>query len=580
MFRLGIFFDRLFGALCGFNSKSMRKLNFRDQLKIKFLSIWGLIGTLICAFSSAYLTFHATNVIWLAVLFFIFVAFLLIALQILLVTSSGMDLTIKPMDRKKWRPSIFRFITVLIIGIIFSQPVVFTTMALNNFLNSNASIQNLNVQEQAIINKYKNNIKENNLQITKVQTLRNLIDENAPNVIPRYVKKALIIDDGKTVGPINNTVNILKGLGFQTTHVSKVYGANLEFKIKDYFEHLDSGDISLVIYRGNAKVSLSQTLMLVNSDLKSTEDGVEVDNIITIIKNRKPLNSYFLFSIPSIELNSISLDLIKWPKQGNAFSAFLINDNANETLLDIFTSKLLTSKEMNTALANTIASAKENITDSQKLQYYQPTTLPFFLSWSEGLFYEKYDKESLKKILPKNESCNIYTEFDQKLVARCLTSEESISNSQIRFMNEMMITDVENIESLKKQKILKPSIIFNYFGAIWEHKFSTFIFTILAIFSISGGIIIRDFFTSAIVSYESENNKLSRVTVHLAFKQYRQKLRDLRKAMMLEGEFFDNDTIQHPLYRIPIPKKITKNDIKNDEFYNLLSSQINSKYKS
>lgn len=573
---MNAFFYKWLSELSGFNPEVMQKLGTKDQYTLLTLSVWGLLGTLLSAFSVAYLVQYATESFLSSLVSFLLCFFVLVSLHVLLVTSSGMELKTKAISRSQWLPSRYRPLTYFIVGLFFSQSIALTFLSTTQQLESNVSIHYLDLQIESIKSRYSNYSDLKNLRLLQLETYRNFAEKNAPDVTAKYVKKAFLIDDGDASEPLRALKDKLSGLGFEVTSIEKAYGADLDIKIKTYYDQVNAGDISLFVYRGPSRVALDNSLELTQPKPALISHSVDADSLISILSNKKTLASYFLFSLPP---GSSPSKNIKLKSHENTYIVSLSDDSQGE-LINTFVKNLDSSNELSNAI-NTTTSEFSNNDKNKRLVLASLLKLPIFLSWNPGLFHKEMSKTEMEDLIPSTDYCKTYTGFTQDTFAKCLEAEESIVNSELQFINDVREKNIQSIEAVKLKKLQNPSIVMNYSGWLAKHIFLWILFTLFSIGLVSGAYIVRDFLKpESIVRYESRSVQLSRVRLHQQFKEYRRIVTDIRKRYIKDGEQFDDIVIQHPLYKVHSKERKKKPNSNGDDLYKVLADALKNNIRS
>jgi hypothetical protein len=573
------FISKVLLELNGFNQEVIAKLLVRDQFILILLSLWGLIGTVLSSFSVAYIVDYATDSTLSGIICFFISFFVLTSLHVLLVTSSGMELSIKSQNRLNWRPSNFRPLSYFMVGVLFSQPIVLTYLSMTQQLESAVSIQHLNLQVDSIKKRYASYAELKKLQLLQLQTYRNIADMNGPDVTSMYVKKALLIDDGDASETLKELKESLITLGFDVSLISKVFETNLDIEIKNYYEKINPGDISIFVYRGPSKITSDHSLEMTQAKAGLFSHSVDADSLISIISNKKVLASYFLFSLsPDIEKIKENKS-INWESHENTYVASLGNDVYGD-LIKTFTKNLSNAVELNSVASST---ASKLIASDSTLQLLQttPAKLPVFLTWSKNLFFKDMNKLEMEALIPVKDSCRTYTIFEQNTFAKCLEAEEIIVKSELQFINDMQDKNIQSIEVVKAKKLKSPSIVMNYSGWVVKHFSLAIFYSLFAIVIVVGAFIIRDQYkTGSINRYEAKRVQLSRIYLHNEFKTYRNVLRKVIKRFVNNGEPFDEVSIQHPLYKPYSKDREQKADVDGDDLYKMLAEALKNNMRS
>ena len=115
----------IFSRLSGFDLNVLRSMPKETARRLELFGLWTFISVLACCFSVAYMTFIATRVWILSLAAFFFFFFSLYLIQLLLITTSFIELETSPRKIQKWKPTRARLTIFILIGLLFSQPLVF-----------------------------------------------------------------------------------------------------------------------------------------------------------------------------------------------------------------------------------------------------------------------------------------------------------------------------------------------------------------------------------------------------------------------------------------------------------------------
>jgi hypothetical protein len=556
----------------GLDPEVTRRLGLKEQLSLASISLWGLAGTLLSAFSMAYIVEYVTDSTLLGTVGFVLCFFVLISLHVLLVTSSSIELNTKHSKRQQWIPTKFRPLSYFMVGLLFSQPIVLTTLSLTNSLESNVSIQSLHSQIEVIKSKYASFAALKNLKLMQIQSFRNVVDKDAPDVTIKYKKKAFLINNDDASEIFNDLEEALQAKGFQVTLISKTFGENLDLKFKEYYADINPGDISLIVFRGPSRVSPDHSLEITKPNAGFLSHAVDVDSLISIIANKKPLASYLLFSLLPNHVGARDTNGITWFNHENTYIASQMND-MQAALLKSFVNNLKNSDDM-----NEIVHLATRSTDAAELNQTSRLKLPIFMSWEKGYFYKQMTSAQLEDLLPASDYCQTYSKYAQITFAECLAAEERMVIGELQFIEEMRAKNIESVDQVIARKLKSPSIVMSYTGWVRKHGFLTIFLTLISILFVAGGYITRDFLAiNSIVKYETKSVQLSKICLHHEFKLFRTVIRKVRKNYSQEGEHLDNTEIQHPLYKPVIKVRKRKPNSSPDDLYKTLKEAISNK---
>lgn len=569
------FFEKVLLELNGLDPDITRRLGLKDQLSLASISLWGLTGTLLSAFSIAYIVEYVTDSTLLSTVVFLLCFFVLISIHVLLVTSSSIELNTKPSKRHQWIPTKFRPLSYFMVGLLFSQPIVLTTLSLTNNLESNVSIQSLYSQIEVIKSKYASYATLKKLKLMQIQSYRNIVDKDAPDVTIEYKKKAFLIDNDDASEIFNELKEALQAKGFKVTLIVKVFGEDLDLKLKGYYEGINPGDISLIVFRGPIRVSSDHSLEITKPNAGFLSHTVDVESLISIIANKKPLASYLLFSLPPNQVGTNEARDVHWSNHESTYIASRNND-AHAGLLKSLVDNLSNSDEMN----ETVQLTTQSIDAAESVQT-PSLRLPIFMSWEKGYFYKEFNSAQMENLLPTTDYCKTYAKYEQITFAECLLAEERMVKGELQFIEEMRTKNIQSVEKVIARKLKSPSVVMNYTGWVTNHGFFTFLLTFIAIVLVVGGYITRDLLAiGSIVRYETKSVQLSKICLHHEFRLFRIIIRKVRKKFSQQGEHFDNAHIQHPIYKPIIKERKKKSNSSPDDLYKTLKEAISNKQRN
>lgn len=562
----------IFSYLCGFTSKYISRIEDRSKKVLERLSFWSLTSIILCATSTSFLIYKSKGNLSLAICSFLFLILLLISLQALLITSSCIELDIDPTIINKWKPAKFRSFIFILLGLLFSQPLVFTAEAMLNDLNNNVSVTKLNIQEDSVKERFIHYESEKNLELLQKKIYLSLFDPDAPDFTSQYVKKALIINNVHKNKNPTSLIKTLGDMGFSVFELHDLNISNFEFELKKYRDKLNSGDISIIIYNGKFISTNNKNYLLPTDYSSNIDEAVDLDNLVSSINKKRLLMSSFVLYLQqnSIQSPQKGVNNFKFP-DGNLALINLTDSNINENnSFALILGKNISNHDdiqniFHKIYQDLLAATNFN---KQSIKLINKLNLPIFLNGKPDFHNIKYSQSEIINILSKKELCSDFSAGDNKIISNCLKAEIKILENEKVFLNDIMVQDIKNIEKVKKNKLLKPSLVFNYFGDLWNHKLKTIFYSLIAMFFISGGFIFRDHYFDSINAYEYQNFRNNRLDVLLNFRVYRNKTQLIRKFIKPIGEFFYFSKLHHPLNEFKIKEpKINRNASAIDDFY-------------
>ena len=312
----------LFSKISGFDTSNLEKLPTADRWKIETFSLWGLLSSLACAFSAAYLFKITTHSSITAAIAGITVFFCFLAIQGLLVSNRGEHFGTLKSDDIAIQPSRFNIFIYLLLTVLFTQPLLILIsqqidgdkIAGINKLEHDLKLQNsdnINSINQSHIKNQLARVRENinllggnpSLYIAIENQLRNE-DEIAKGIdkdlnLSLASRKALVFGNVKYhFGGLRYTViqakmmkDKLEKMGFKVTLVLDSTRQTMEYEIDKYAQTLKPGDISFVFFDGHG-VQIDKVNYLVPID---DENGyVSINRIMESIHDKKTLVSIFM----------------------------------------------------------------------------------------------------------------------------------------------------------------------------------------------------------------------------------------------------------------------------------------------
>ncbi len=543
--------------------------------KIELFSCWTFFSVIACCFSVSYMAYIATRV-WLISFAAFFLLFLFLYLvQILLITSTFIEIQTSPGKVEKWRPTKTRIIIFIIIGLLFSQPLIFlykdSISDVNQKINSSALKEmQRNVEDR--INTY---VAEKKLTIFQKKNILSQINEDQMNDLAyQNRKKALIIFNEGSENLQGSVTKNLENSGFQVTKYFKVDKENLNLFFDLYKRSLNPGDVSIIYYVGKYNISNNKVFLLpIDSQEKGQQD---LQSFTSSLIQVKPFASiYFLYLIDEADKPVSLFDFnIKAPSSSIFFIAKGSNDlNEIKLLNSSFIKTILSDERVDKSLAL--------LNDDLSKQDKNKTLLIDNLK--QNSFYIRNPKkhkvltdEELYNILPAEEYCSNFISLKNKKYLRsCLDYQINSIQRGIVFFEDLKAAEKEKIKKLMEYKRKNSFKLLTYFSDVSENKLEHFLYIIFAVIFISGGFILRDVSANCVDTYEQLSYKSNRINVLSDFRRFRSYAKSLRLHLTRGNEKVTLLSFPHP-FKAKENKDLVINDSADaaDMFYKNLKSQL------
>lgn len=566
-----------FSRLSGFDLHVLRLIPRLAAKKIELFSCWTFFSVIACCFSVSYMAYIATRV-WLISFAAFFLLFLFLYLvQILLITSTFIEIQTSPGKVEKWRPTKTRIIIFIIIGLLFSQPLIFlykdSIPDVNQKINT-SSLKKMQRNVEDRINKYE---AEKKLTIFQKKNILSQINEDQMNDLTyQNRKKALILFNGGSENLQGSVTKDLENSGFEVTKYFKVDKENLNLVFDLYRRSLNPGDVSIIYYVGKYNISNKKVFLLpIDSQEKGQQDLQSFTS--SLIQVRPFASIYFLYLIDETQTDKpFSLfDInIKAPSSSILFIAKGSNDlNEIKLLSSSFIKAILSDERVDKSLAL--------LNDDLSKQDKNKTLLIDNLK--QNSFYIRNPKkhkvltdEELYSILPAEEYCSNFISLkNKKYLKSCLNYQINSIERGIVFFEELKAAEKEKIKKLMEYKKKNSFKLLTYFSDVSENKFEHFLYIIFAVIFISGGFILRDISTNCVDTYEQLSYMSNRINVLSDFRKFRSYAKSLRQHLTRGNEKVTLLSFPHP-FKVKENKDLVINDSADaaDMFYKNLKSQL------
>ena len=315
------------------------------------LSYWLTLGSvLIMALSGAFIPFLRPTIDWsliaTSIAIFIVVFIFAVSMQRLFVTMGGYALHDDPSEIIIWRPKPLRIILILVMAVVFSQPIL---LFINEyFALGGASVQkNINLyvdkkvalfefsQRQAIQEQIDNLIRDKVILSDRLEQLtgksfgNSVMGQNG-SIVPLRVmqnlevgskRKALLIGSKSYTNgftPLDNSLtdvrsmsDLLTGMGYAVLTSEDESSDLIQLKINRYIKSLRPGDYSVIYYAGHGFQSDGHNF-ITSKDANGEEiskginRAIKVTPIVEQVASRKPALNVLLLDacqswIPSLK---------------------------------------------------------------------------------------------------------------------------------------------------------------------------------------------------------------------------------------------------------------------------------------
>ncbi len=572
----------IFSRLSGFEADTLEYLPKNASRKIEWFSFWTFISVFLCCISVSYMVQIETKTWILSVATFFFLFFILYLIQSLLVTCSFIELETTPDNVEKWKPTKARVIIFVFIGVLFSQPLIFYYKALASELSTNVSIGKLENLEKNIIEKTDFYEADKKLSILQKKNIIGQINgEHNSSVVNDEAKKALVLFNGGSNSSEENFAKNLESNGFKVTKQRDVDKEHFNVLLNSYLETLKPGDVSLIFFVGKYQEHFGKIYLLptdFNSDINET---VDLQSYISSLSKRKLFASLFFFGFignPSSNLSTTDFKLLAGPDSLILIKNGVAVNNELDDLIKRFTKGLSSLDKVDVsflALSNDLS----NNNNGNSVRLINNLHQPIYLNESK----EKKDltDEDAAKILPAKEYCSNFSSIGKKYVERCLIYQINVIQDGLEYLESVKRSEINKLEKLKDIKKHNSSPLVNYFGSLADNKFKLLVNTLVAVFLISGGFLLRDIGTDSIDLYEKINYKRNKINVLLSFKKFRIDAKKMRIYFLSKDEKVSIANFPNP-FRPKNTNKVNVNKDKgaSDDFFDSLKKVLNSQSES
>jgi hypothetical protein len=496
------------------------------------------------------------------------------------VTSSFIEIETAPGNVYKWKPTKSRLIIFAFIGILFSQPLVFLYESVFFVSTKNASVEKLNDIEKSIIDRIYSYEADKKLAISQKRNLIALVNgEQNSAVINNDVRKALVIFNEAQGSFQDSFAKELESIGFSVQNLTDVNSENLNLALTQYASSIRPGDVSFIFFVGRYKIKQRKFFLLPSDSNSIIEDAVDLQTYISQFNKSKPLASLFIFNL--INNDSSDFHLAANKLQAPSDSLLLVRHSSNEKKeLDGFIKAVLEKLSSSEAINSSFSAlAKDYINKSSNdnlLKLVGDPQQTIYLNKSKEIKLLS-DQEILGLIPAKEIYCSKFVRAGKKYLISCLSSQINVLQDSINYWESVKQNKVKQIERLKQENSKNPSRLVNFFQTIEDNLLSSLFHTLIAIFIISGGFLLRDVGADSIDIYERFNFKRNRINVLMDFRTFRINAKNMRLYFM--GAFEKSSIRDFPNpFRASKLDRIVINKAPNasDDFFDSLKIKLKS----
>lgn len=524
----------LFSRLSGFSVDTLRHLPKNATQKIELLSFWTFLGVFFSCLSVAYIIQISTKVWVLSMLSFFFIFFVLYLIQSLLLTTSFIEIETLPGNVYKWQPTKVRVIIFSFIGILFSQPVVFLYKSV--FFNSttNVSVEKLDNLKKNVVDRIGLYKADKELSILQRRNFIALINgEQNGAAVSNNAKKALIVFNEGSIATQNAFEKELQSIGFSVQNLKAVNSDNFNLSLTQYSRSIRPGDVSFIFFVGKYKEKQSKFFLLPSDSNTKIEDAVDLQAYVSQFNKSKPLASLFVFNLIDDDSSNFFLaanklkapfDSIILVKHGSLKSKEL--DNFIKSVLE----KLSGTETIKSSFWGFVRDHANKSINDPSLKLIDNLQQTIYLNNSKKV--KVLSDQEILDMMPVKGYCSKFANAGKKYVIACLTSQIDVLQDGINYLDRVKNNELEKIEKLKEYKSKNPSMLVNFFQTIESNLFASFFYTLVAIFLISGGFLLRDLGKDSIDVYERFNFKRNRINVLVEFRRFRINAKRMRLGFM------------------------------------------------
>jgi hypothetical protein len=571
--------------LSGFESDGLQTLSDKVVSELKFNSFLAFAGIFLSGVSVAYLVGFCTGSWLMALLSGLIIVILMIALQVLVLTTTGYELNKEISELDHWRPTIWRFVIFILMFLILSQPLL---LFIHDSFNPN-EIKNLLIEEKLLHKEFFENSLKNqedllHLEVAQQDELLSQLhskkQSGSSNILApistRYQnlsiqsdadprRKALVIGNQSYKSyPLNNPVkdandlaNKLSSMGFNVTLLTDGSRKDMEIALEKYIQTIHAGDISLLYFSGHGFQDHGNNYLLpldFTDFVRSKAIGLNL-TIESISRQSPQANIVIIDACRSFSKNA-SGGLAATEAGLNTYIA--LASKPGQTAGDgppgtngIFTKSILSKIANPTDIDNIFRDVRKEVAESTANK--QETWTAHNLSGR--LILLSPDRMGINTQNQFHDASVPVSHNDHRL-SFCESSAAKMSgDAQVQFIERCskavilrLQDDLDEHAALTSQEVAKidkellnpehgPAELLTAFYSLWSHPKFSIVGTILITLILAYGFFIRDMFPANLREYERSMYYKNRSFITRHFEKMNNVVENLKYAPKIMSEY-------------------------------------------
>lgn len=534
---------RIFCTIAGFQPDIVNKLPVAVVRRLGIDSAWALGGILACGVSTVYLFWFCTASWVVAIASGLIVVAILVALQGIVITGTGFDFSQTAEARHRWRPSKARAGLFILLGVIFSQPLLihvyqkFYAPDIPRLINAGKVLKlelfksSRKREEAALLMQLAALSEASGRQAIRTDTSKVPGETSiASGVNFDSRRKALLIGNQsyRSVPALENATKdsvdmakALRKIGFSVTQHADGTRKDMEIALDRYIRSIKPGDISLLYYSGHGFQHLGNNYLVgVDASLSDTK-AVGVNNLIESISARQPLASVVVLDACRNFALGGAGGLATTEAGLNTYIAFaakpgqFAQEPSRPGVNGVFTAALLKHvwrpididpifRDVRAEVAQQTHNQQEtwtahNLKNSLVLASAESATSvpppdPTDATLNVAAKPNQASCESLSKAVPSESRRRWIAECNE---AKILRLRDDLIEHKQRTQEE-----ISRLEQRSRRAGHTASELLTLFFALWSHPFFSIAGTALITLLLAGGFIRRDLRPEALLAYE------------------------------------------------------------------------------
>jgi hypothetical protein len=563
--------------LCGLDRVVLTQLSQKDKNYLGISSLFSLLGLVACGLSSFYLFWACTGQLIFSVLGATLVSLIIYAICVVLISGLAIPLFPSPPPPQSQRPRWLRLGIFILISLAFTQPIAVFFLEFSPYAKDiGAKIRQSNAVSVSVTRTTLQTIEgQRQREISRMmETYDRLLASKFDKLTdvkidtPKTNRKALVIGNQKYPSrPLDNPQKdasdlaaALEKMGFSVKIVLDANRLQMEREIDAYVANLGPKDISVFYFSGHGFHEEGNYLVPIDMKSESRNEAVGLNINLAKIANRHPLINLVIidacrdFPFGTMKRGGLA-DVVLGPDTYLALAASPGQSAAEGAPKSngLFTGALLNNINRNVDIDIVFRSVREEVyrkSGGRQLPWTSSTLGDEFVlkatpsknqtsiaSQSStappiALAFAKFKGLSINpelENLPNSNLCGIVGSPDDSPEIRdqvllCLGQKILKAQDDLVKLREDMVKFEESQQNNLNKDFWKATRFMSAYSILWSDTLfiiGTLVLTLVLLFILSSGHLMREAFPAAIMNYENLKHQMESARINHEYASYK-----------------------------------------------------------